>query len=122
MVIIEDSRQQAGRHELKHGSWSRSGDVIYRSKLAVGDYCLPPEVSVDTKASMQEIAQNIGGTAQEHARFRRELQLAQEMGTKLYILIEKAVHRKYGKLLSLFVYNGYALHILNILFDSSLKM
>lgn len=88
MVIIEDSRQQAGRHELKHGSWSRSGDVIYRSKLAVGDYCLPPEVSVDTKASMQEIAQNIGGTAEEHARFRRELQLAQEMGTKLFVLIE----------------------------------
>ena len=88
MIIIEDSRQQAGRHELKHKVWDGSGDVIYRSKLAVGDYCLPPEISVDTKASMQEIAQNIGGTTEEHERFRRELILAKDLGIKLYVLIE----------------------------------
>lgn len=88
MWLIEDSRQQAGRHELKHKSWDDAGDEVLRCKLPVGDYALPPAVSVDTKASMQEIAQNIGGTAEEHARFRNELKLAQAIGTKLYVLIE----------------------------------
>lgn len=88
MVIIEDSRQQVGQHELKHKAWSEAGDLFHRCKLPVGDYALPPEVSVDTKASMSEIAQNIGGTTEEHARFRRELVLAKTLGIKLYILIE----------------------------------
>lgn len=88
MRIIEDSRQQAGKHELKH-LWFGLHDIpFYRCKLAVGDYALPPERAVDTKASMQEIAQNIGGTAVEHKRFINELKLAQELGTRLFVLVE----------------------------------
>lgn len=88
MVIQEDSRQQTGKHEIKHKAWLDHGDNLVRCALPVGDYALPPRVSVDTKASMQEIAQNIGGSSEEHGRFRRELQRAQDMGCHLYILVE----------------------------------
>lgn len=88
MIILEDSRQQAGKHEEKHTRWREWNDEVIRSKLVVGDYALPPAVSVDTKASLSEIAQNIGGSAAEHERFRNELKLARACGCVLYILIE----------------------------------
>ena len=88
MWIIEDSRQQAGKHELKHKAWADHGDKLIRCALPFGDYMAVPPVSVDTKASMQEVAQNIGGSSAEHNRFRRELIKAQEAGCHLYILVE----------------------------------
>ena len=88
MWLIEDTRQQAGRHETKHAAWEEHGDKVIRCALPFGDYMAVPPVSVDTKASMQEIAQNIGGSKEEHNRFRRELQRAQEAGCHLYILVE----------------------------------
>lgn len=88
MKIIEDSRQQAGKHEIKHEQFALLHIPFYRCKLPVGDYSLPPERAVDTKASMQEIAQNIGGGYAEHKRFINELKLAKDLGTKLYVLIE----------------------------------
>ena len=88
MVIIEDTRQQAGKHEVKHAAWKKHGDVLVRCALPWGDYMAVPPVSVDTKASMQEVAQNIGGSTAEHNRFRRELIKAQEAGCHLYILVE----------------------------------
>lgn len=88
MHIIEDSRQQAGKHEAKHAAWTAHGDTITRCALPVGDYAIFPEVSIDTKASMLEIAQNIGGTEDEHKRFRRELIKARDHGCHLYILVE----------------------------------
>lgn len=88
MVIISDTRQQKGKHEVKEQWWSDNGHQLCRSKIPFGDYCLPPKVAVDTKQNMSEIAQNIGGTREEHARFRRELILAKECGAHLYILVE----------------------------------
>ena len=88
MWLIEDTRQQAGKHETKHRAWADHGDNLVRCALPVGDYALPPRVAIDTKASMQEIAQNIGGSSEEHGRFRRELQRAQDIGCHLYILVE----------------------------------
>lgn len=88
MVIIEDSRNKIGKHELKHTAWTAEGDDIIRSKIPFGDYCLPPAVAVDTKANMAEIAQNIGGTKQEHERFKRELIAARDAGCHLYVLVE----------------------------------
>jgi len=87
-TIVEDSRQQAGKHDLKHLHFTQMRVPFYRCKLPVGDYALPPERAVDTKASMQEIAQNIGGSKAEHKRFINELKLAQELGTKLFVLVE----------------------------------
>lgn len=88
MVILEDTRQKAEKHTIKHAKWQAHGDTIYRCALPCGDYALPSPVYIDTKANMQEIAQNIGGTEKEHARFRRELILARDIGTKLYVLVE----------------------------------
>ena len=88
MHIIEDSRNQKGKHEEKHKRWAEQGVLLTRSKIVVGDYCLPPAKSVDTKASMSEIAQNIGGGKAEHNRFINELKLAKQIGCELYVLIE----------------------------------
>lgn len=88
MYIQEDSRQQAGKHEIKHEAFKASGHQLVRSKVLIGDYCRPPEVAIDTKASMAEIAQNIGGGGAEHQRFINELKLAKEVGCRLYILVE----------------------------------
>lgn len=87
MHLIEDSRQQAGKHEIKHEHFAAAGDTLVRCALPAGDYALPPVVSVDTKASMSEIATNIG-TPSDHKRFRAECQKAQDMGTHLYVLVE----------------------------------
>ena len=86
--LVEDSRQQAGKHEIKHAHFGLVHVLLHRCKLPVGDYALPPAVAVDTKADMQEIAQNIGGGRAEHNRFINELKLAQDLGTQLYILVE----------------------------------
>lgn len=88
MVIVEDTRNKIGLHEVKRAAWEAEGDEIIRSKIPFGDYCLPPAVAVDTKANMAEIAQNIGGTQEEHARFRRELQAAKAAGCRLVVLVE----------------------------------
>lgn len=85
--LIEDTRNRVGSHVAKNDYWSGEGVNVFRSKLAVGDYCLPPRVSVDSKASIQELAMDID---QEHDRFRRELIAARDMGTKLVILVENA--------------------------------
>ena len=82
MIIQEDSRQQAGKHETKHQALQAAGHRIIRSKVVVGDYCAPPPVAVDTKENMVEIAQNIGGGKREHQRFIKDI------GCRLYILVE----------------------------------
>ena len=88
MIIQEDSRQHAGKHETKHQALEAAGHRLFRSKVIVGDYCKPPNVVIDTKESMAEIAQNIGGGKQEHQRFINELKLAKEIGCRLYVLVE----------------------------------
>ena len=87
MVILEDTRQQAAKHENKHSYFASEGITIVRSKLPFGDYALwGGTISVDTKASVEEIAANIGGTA--HVRFREECKLAQQLGGQLVVLVE----------------------------------
>lgn len=88
MWLLEDSKQKLGKHELKHAAWEAHGDEIFRCALPCGDYALPPAVAVDTKAGLAEIAGNIGGSREEHERFKRELIRARDMGTRLIILVE----------------------------------
>jgi ribosome-associated protein len=85
MVIIEDSRQKRGMHELKHACFEEMGVELVRNMLPFGDYALPPSISVDTKADMAEIASNIGG---DHQRFKRECIAAKNAGCQLIILVE----------------------------------
>jgi ribosome-associated protein len=88
LTLIEDSRQQSGKHELKHKAWAEQHVSLTRCKLPYGDYALPPKVAIDTKANMLEIAGNIGGPKAEHKRFIAECKKAQEDGCQLYILVE----------------------------------
>ena len=84
-TIFVDTRQQEGQHELKHEGFKARGVSIVRTKLAFGDYCLPPLCSVDTKRNIAELAQNID---QQHARFRNECIGARDAGCQLVILVE----------------------------------
>lgn len=85
MVIIEDTRQKSGMHELKHSHFNEMGVQIVRNMLPFGDYAKPPTISVDTKANMEEIAHNIGS---DHQRFKRECIAARDAGCQLIILVE----------------------------------
>ncbi len=87
MVILEDTRQQAKKHELKHQYFEAHGIEVVRTKLVVGDYMLfGGTIVIDTKANVEEIAANIGG--KEHVRFREECKLAKKLGARLTILVE----------------------------------
>jgi ribosome-associated protein len=88
MYIVEDTRQQAGKHDIKH-SWFKENDVsLVRCALPFGDYAPPPPISIDTKKDMEEIASNICGKREEHDRFIRECKRAKEVGCKLIFLVE----------------------------------
>ncbi len=93
MIIVEDTRQQAGKHKQKHDWWDTNGHQLIRCKLPFGDYALPPKVSVDTKANLTEIATNMCGSFREQRRFKEECKLAEECGCHLYFLIETGFTR-----------------------------
>lgn len=90
MWIIEDSRQQADKHNIKHEGFTALDVNLVRCKLPWGDYANVPRVSIDTKNSMDEIAANICG--KEHQRFINECKAAKEAGCKLIILVENTVN------------------------------
>ena len=85
MFIIEDTRQKAGMHDIKHKCFEEMGVGLVRNMLPFGDYALPPSISIDTKADMAEIASNIGS---DHKRFKRECMAAKNAGCQLIILVE----------------------------------
>jgi hypothetical protein len=87
MLIIEDTRQQARKHETKHKWFAENGIKVERCRLYVGDYTLPTNQSIciDTKRDLQELAQDV---CQQHERFRAELVRAQEAGIHLIVLCE----------------------------------
>ena len=89
ITLIEDTRQQAEKHNHKHLSFQNAGIEVVRCKLPFGDYAAPPKVSVDTKANMDEIAANICG--KEHTRFINECKAAKSAGCQLIILVENEV-------------------------------
>ncbi len=88
MLILVDSRQQEGKHNLKEKWFAEHGIETRRTKLYVGDYTLPTDQSVciDTKKDIQELVSDICG--KQHERFRNECIRAQEAGIKLIILVE----------------------------------
>ncbi len=89
MHIQEDTRQQAGKHDLKHEWFEEHGIELVRSKLPFGDYAALPSIAVDTKKDMEEIASNICG--KQHQRFINECKAAKAAGCKLVILVENRV-------------------------------
>ncbi len=91
MVILEDTRQQAGKHKNIESYFSRAGIQIERCCLYVGDYAIANDQSraVDTKQDVLEIAKDI--MSGDHERFRSECERANNAGIKLLILIEEAL-------------------------------
>lgn len=86
-LIFSDTRQHAGKHEIKEKWWADHGVAVHRAKLDFGDYMAEgSNVSVDTKRNVDEIAQNIGGKS--HGRFRRECERAAAAGYRLVVLVE----------------------------------
>ena len=86
-IIIEDTRQQNKKHDLKH-KWFEEHDVqLVRSKCLVGDYMIPSDgsVSCDSKASLTELYSNL---ISDHERFHNECVLAMNCGIRLYIVVE----------------------------------
>lgn len=89
MTIIEDTRQKAGKHDVKHECFSDMGVELVRCKLPFGDYAPIPPISIDTKENLDEIANNICG--KEHKRFINECKAAKAANCKLYILVENTL-------------------------------
>lgn len=104
-MIIEDTRQKAQKHTLKENYFASENIPVMRSKLPYGDYALAPQISVDTKQNVLEIAQNMCGAAKEKKRFKEECVLAQKAGAQLVILIEderiRGVTELFGKTIRL---------------------
>ena len=102
MILIEDSRQQYGKHKNMEDYCKENGIVMVRQCLSVGDYALTAgdvdengklipigTVTVDTKADCMELLKDV--MSNDHRRFRRECQRATELGLQLIILIEEEV-------------------------------
>ena len=89
MIVLEDTRNQVGKHDYKGEYFKQQGIEVRRTKLYVGDYTLPTNQSIciDTKRNLQEIVGNLSN-AQEHIRMRNEFLRAQEAGIKLIVLVE----------------------------------
>ena len=84
-TIIVDTRQQEGKHDLKHEQLEARGFVLLRHKLPYGDYAILPPIAVDTKRDIAELAYD---SHNDHARPRRECVGARDYGMKLVILTE----------------------------------
>ena len=88
MIILEDTRQQEGKHEHKHKWFEEHGIEWRRTKIYCGDYTLPTDqsVCVDTKKDIQELIYDLCG--KHHDTFKDECIRANESGIQLYVLVE----------------------------------
>lgn len=98
MILIEDTRNQVGKHKNVEAYCKRMGIEIVRKKLDVGDYMLIPDeeeqesnhypaISIDTKENILELCKNV--MSSDHRRFKALCVRAQEMGIQLIVLIEE---------------------------------
>lgn len=85
MALIEDTRQQRGKHNHKTEYFDAIGEGVVRCALPVGDYQRPAKVAVDTKKDIIELGVDLKA---DHERFARECEKAQSLGTLLVILVE----------------------------------
>ncbi len=87
MTIQIDSREKARAIQKILAQFEQSGVKHYVSKLFVGDYMSldNPRLIIDRKQNLNEVTQNV---CQQHSRFVREIERANENGIKLLFLIE----------------------------------
>ena len=86
MIIQQDSREQAKKHDNALRYFEENGIKVVRSKMYVGDYTRldKQDVCIDTKKDMQELYSNI---IQSNTRFKNECVRAKEAGIRLFVLI-----------------------------------
>lgn len=103
MIVQIDTREHKGKNDHVIAFLDLNKIKWIRSKLVVGDYLNleNPRVVVDRKASMQEIAHNL---TSDHERFKRECELAKELGYRLIILIEDETINRLEKVPSWYNY------------------
>ncbi len=91
MIIVEDTRNQLGKHKRLNEDLEFLGHQVIRSKLYVGDYSRIDDMTVciDTKKDWVEVAGNICG--KQHSRFREECLRAKNAQIRLVILVEEEV-------------------------------
>lgn len=88
LTLIEDTRNQIGKHRNIEYYCQRNGIELIRKKLDVGDYAFPDgKIAVDTKQDLLELSKNI--MSSDHRRFRAECELAKELGIHLVFLVEE---------------------------------
>ena len=87
-TIIVDSRQQDGKHDIKHKQMQDMGYKLLTSKLPLGDYAFINDLSVvvDTKKDILELIMDMH---KDHKRFRNECILALENKIQLFIMVEE---------------------------------
>lgn len=88
ITLIEDTRNQIGKHTKKNIYFQSIGVNVVRSKLPAGDYALLTDMSrvIDTKFGISEICSNL---TQDHERIRREADFCKDNGIEFIILIEE---------------------------------
>ena len=91
-MLTCDSRERKNEHILRY--FDRHGIDYEIRKLDVGDYMLEGNdtISVDRKASIDELASNMLNR-NDHARFLREAKRAAGSGVKLILLVESSKYK-----------------------------
>lgn len=99
IYLIEDTRQQQGKHLFKDSYFKFNNIKVLKSKLPFGDYSLYGDMSlvIDTKKDIMEVAQCL---MQGHERFRKEIVGANNFNTGIIILIEENVKYTFKTLIS----------------------
>ena len=90
MVLLEDTRNQVGKHANIHAYCEKTGIEIIRQAMCVGGYAIANrhDICVDTKQDVKELAMDV---FQEHRRFREECERAQRCGIQLIVLVEETL-------------------------------
>lgn len=88
MIICIDTREKVRAIKNIMKEFDKQQIKYINSKMYVGDYCdmERPLVIIDRKQNIAEIAQN---ATSGHDRFKRELTRLDDMGAKMYVLIEQ---------------------------------
>ena len=88
MIIQIDTREKDRAIKKIIAEFDRQGIKYISSKMFVGDYCdlSNPLVIIDRKQNIAELALN---ATSQHDRFKRELLRLDEIGGKMYILVEQ---------------------------------
>lgn len=94
MLVRVDTREHIGKNQHILDFFERNNIDFEFKKLEVGDYCNMENkgIIVDRKHNVEELVSNV--CSKDHARFRREIERANELGIKLVILVETAWTRE----------------------------